>query len=153
MPIRSETKPNAKKAICLKKNRCDIHWHENCKCSRGARWCLRGHFTRIHVTASGASLLIFSRKKLRRRHILAGFTHTAPSFIAMASLQMGLMCPCPIAGKGKIIRISTRLNPARFWLAHLIGNIVRFCIHDGGLFVRKAHFDLTRRIRRGLPAH
>ena len=142
-----------KKAICFKKNRRYVHWHENCVCSRGARWCLRSHSTRINVTASGASLLIFSFKNIRRRHVLPDLAHTAPSFIAIASLQMGLMRPCPIAGKGKIIRISTGLNPARFWLAHLIGNIVRFCIGDGGFFVRKAHFDLTRRIRRGLPAH
>ena len=130
-----------------------MRWHENCVCSRGARWCLRSHSTRIHVTASGASLLIFSFKNVRRRRVLPDLAHNAPSFIAIASLQTKLMRPCPIAGKGKIIRISTRLNPARFWLAHLIGNIVRFCIGDGGFFVRKTHFNLTRRIRRRLPPH
>ena len=153
MPIRSETKPNVKKQYVFKKNRRDMYWHENCVCSRGARWCLRSHSTQIQITASGASLLIFSFKNIRLRHFLPDLARTAPSFIAIASLRMGLMRPCPIAGKGKIIRISTRLNPARFWLAYLIGNIARFCIGDGGFFVRKAHFDLTRRIRRGLPAH
>ena len=153
MPIRSETKPNAKKAICFEKNRRDMDWHETCMSNRGARWCLRSHSTQIQITASGASLLIFSFKNIRPRHFLPDLARTAPSFIAIATLRMGLMRPCPIAGKGKIIRISTRLNPARFWLAHLIGNIARFCIGDGGFFVRKAHFDLTRRIRRGLPAH
>ena len=130
-----------------------MDWHENCGCSRGARWCLRSHSTQIQITASGASLLIFSFKNIRRRHFLPDLAHTAPSFIAIASLRMELMRPCPIAGKGKIIRISTRLNPAQFWLTHLIGNIMRFCVGDGGFFVRKAHFDLTRRITRGLPAH
>ena len=56
---------------------------------------------------------IFSRKNMWRRHVLPDLAHTAPSFIAIASLQMGLMRPCPIAGKGKIISISTRFNSAR----------------------------------------
>ena len=48
-----------KSAVFWRKNRLARDWHDTCVSSRGARWCLISHSTRIHVTASGAILLIF----------------------------------------------------------------------------------------------
>ena len=63
------------------------------------------------------------------------------------------MCPCPTAGVGKIIRIRTWSDAPRFWLNHLIGDVMCLGISDRSLFIRKPHFDLSRRIWRRLPAH
>ena len=60
--------------------------------------------------------------------------------------MIALVCPRPIAGEGKIIGISTRFNPTRFWLTDLISDIARDRISNSGFLVWKPHFNLTRRI-------
>ena len=70
----------------------------------------------------------------------------APQTFQLPQPKKALMCPRPSTGKGKIIGISTRFNPARFWLTDVTRDIVRFCIGNGGLLVWKPHFNLTRRI-------